>query len=190
MNHRINQIYHDSIKLTEQFFTLYEHELPRMIQVIVAALKAGRKLMVFGNGGSAADAQHLAAELVNKFLLHRKALPALALTTDTSTLTSIANDMGYDFVFSRQLEALGAAGDIALGISTSGNSPNVMVGLETARKLNLYTITLLGGDGGQLRDKGDMNFIVPSKDTPRIQEVHAIFIHVLCELVELAFRED
>lgn len=140
--------------------------------------------MVFGNGGSAADAQHLAGELVNCFLLDRPALPAIALTTDGSILTSISNDRGYAQIFARQVEALGAAGDVAIGISTSGRSSSVICGIETAGKLQLYTVAFTGGDGGKLAGLVDYAFVVPSQSTPRIQEVHATLGHALCQLVE------
>ncbi|WP_337286594.1 D-sedoheptulose 7-phosphate isomerase [Candidatus Methylomirabilis sp.] len=151
---------------------------------IVGALRAGRKILVFGNGGSAADAQHLAGEFVNRFLLDRPALPAIALTTDGSILTSIGNDRGYAQVFARQVEALGSAGDVAIGISTSGQSQSVVCGIETAGKMQLCTVAFTGGDGGNLVELADYTFVVPSRSTPRIQEVHATLGHALCQLVE------
>lgn len=156
----------------------------RAAVAIAGALRAGRKILVFGNGGSAADAQHIAGEFVNRFLLDRPALPAIALTTDGSILTSISNDRGYAQVFARQVEALGSAGDVAIGISTSGQSPSVVCGIETAGKMQLCTVAFTGGDGGKLAGLADYAFVVPSQSTPRIQEVHATLGHALCQLVE------
>jgi D-sedoheptulose 7-phosphate isomerase len=145
---------------------------------------AGHKLLIFGNGGSAADAQHIAAEFVNRFSVERKSLPALALTTDTSILTSISNDYSFDEVFSKQIKALGRKDDIALGISTSGNSKNVILAVETARDIGLYTVGLTGCGGGELARCCDLALIVDSLATPRIQETHITAGHVLCELVD------
>ena len=153
-------------------------------QVLIDALKNGRKILTMGNGGSAADAQHFAAEMVGRFLLERKALPAIALTTDTSILTAIGNDYGFDDVFKRQVEALANPGDILIGISTSGNSLNVKCALEAGRDIGASTIGLLGCDGGEIGLIADLNLTVPSCEVPRIQEVHLIIIHILCDLVE------
>jgi D-sedoheptulose 7-phosphate isomerase len=151
---------------------------------IVAALKDGRAVLVFGNGGSAADAQHFAAELVGRFERERRAWPAIALTTDTSALTAIGNDYGFDRVFARQVEALGKAGDIAIGITTSGNSPNVLRALEAAQERGLTTVALTGrgGAAGQLAAH---HIAVAEPRTARVQEVHATVLHVICELVEM-----
>jgi D-sedoheptulose 7-phosphate isomerase len=157
---------------------------------LLKALDAGNKVILFGNGGSAADSQHIAGELVSKFRRERKALPAIALTTDTSILTSIANDFGFEYVFARQVEALGAPGDIALGISTSGNSPNVIHALRVARQLGLVTIGFTGEDGGELKDAVDICFQVPSNSTPRIQEMHITVAHTLCELIEIELLKE
>ena len=151
---------------------------------IVESLRRGGKLLVFGNGGSAADAQHVAAELVGRFVRERAALAALALTTDTSVLTSVANDYAYDRVFARQIEALGHEGDVALAISTSGASPNVVAGLDAARRRGLRTIALTGRDGGAVGRAADVHVNVPSESTPRVQEVHRTLLHVICDLVE------
>ncbi len=159
-------------------------QVVRAAELITRSLAAGGKLLVFGNGGSAADAQHLAAELVNRYQLERPALPAVALTTDTSILTSIANDYHYDQVFVRQLKALGRAGDVALGISTSGRSANVLEALAAARERGLSTVGLTGREGGEMASHCDILITVPSRETPRIQEVHAVVIHLLCELVD------
>jgi phosphoheptose isomerase len=154
---------------------------------IVDALRRGGKLLVFGNGGSAADAQHVAAELVGRFQRERVALAAVALTTDTSVLTSVANDYAFDRVFARQVEALGRAGDVALGISTSGASPNVVAALEAARRLAMQTIALTGADGGAVGRAAAIHVNVPSTVTARVQEVHRTLLHVVCQIVEDAF---
>jgi phosphoheptose isomerase len=152
----------------------------------VRALKAGRQLLLFGNGGSAADAQHVAAELVGRFQRERPALSAIALTTDTSILTSIGNDMAYERVFARQVEALGRTGDVALGISTSGMSPNVVAGLAVARSLGLETVALTGRDGGDVGRSARIHINVPAQSTARVQEVHRTLLHVICDIVERA----
>jgi phosphoheptose isomerase len=154
---------------------------------IVEALRGGGKLVVFGNGGSAADAQHIAAELVGRFQRERPALAAMALTTDTSVLTSIANDYAFDRVFARQIEALGRSGDVALGISTSGDSPNVVAALEAARALSMRTIALTGRDGGSVGRAAAIHVNVPGQDTARVQEVHRTLLHVICDIVEKSF---
>jgi len=159
-------------------------EMEQMVELIVAAYRAGGKVVLFGNGGSAADAQHIACELVGKFMLERQALPAIALTTNTSTLTAIANDYGYDVTFTRQVEALVNDGDIVIGISTSGNSPNVIDAMKMAQKKGAKTISLTGGKGGQLAGMADVTLVVPSDITPRIQEAHIAIGHIVCELVE------
>jgi D-sedoheptulose 7-phosphate isomerase len=154
---------------------------------IVTALGRGGKLLLFGNGGSAADAQHLAAELVGRFQVDRAALAAVALSADTSVITSIGNDEGYERVFARQIEALGRKGDVAFGISTSGLSPNVIQGLETAKARGLRTIALTGHDGGHAGKVADIHINVRSESTARVQEVHRTVIHAICDLVEKAF---
>jgi D-sedoheptulose 7-phosphate isomerase len=158
----------------------------RAADAIVAALRSGGKVLAFGNGGSAADATHFAAELVGRYLLERDGLPAIALSDNASALTAISNDYGYERVFARQVEALGRPGDAALGISTSGRSPNVLAGLEAARAGGLATLALTGGDGGTLPDAADVCIVVPSGETPRVQESHTLVAHILCELVERA----
>ncbi|MDE2179338.1 MAG: D-sedoheptulose 7-phosphate isomerase [candidate division NC10 bacterium] len=177
-------IFRESAGLTLAFLEGHLDLVTRAAGAIAGALRAGRKVLVFGNGGSAADAQHIASELVNCFLLDRPALPAIALTTDGSILTSISNDREYAQVFARQVEALGSAGDVAIGISTSGRSPSVVCGIETAGRLKLCTVAFTGGDGGKLAGLADYTFVVPSRSTPRIQEVHATLGHALCQLVE------
>ncbi len=152
--------------------------------VLLTAFGAGRKVLVCGNGGSAADAQHFAAELVGRFARERRAWPAIALTTDTSILTAVGNDYGFDRVFARQVEAHGQPGDVLVGISTSGGSPNVVAAVETARSRGLVTVGLTGRDGGALGRAVDVHVNVPSPSTARIQEVHTTLLHVLCDLVE------
>jgi len=153
---------------------------------IADALRAGGKVLIFGNGGSAADAQHFAAELVGRFEKDRRAWPAIALTTDTSVLTSLANDFGYEAVFRRQVEAHGREGDVAVGISTSGRSPSVVTALDRAREMRLVTVGMTGKGGGALADKVDYLIDVPHGLTARIQEVHGLVIHLLCQIVEEA----
>jgi D-sedoheptulose 7-phosphate isomerase len=151
---------------------------------IAEAFQAGGKILIFGNGGSAADAQHFAGELVGRLYLERKALPAIALSTNTSNITAIANDFGYDSVFARQVEALGVSGDVAIGITTSGNSANVVAGLNVARQNGLTTIGFSGGGGGTIRDTADLCLTIDTDDTPRCQEAHISAIHIICEWVE------
>jgi len=159
-------------------------EISRGGQLMAEALGQGRKILLMGNGGSAADAQHFAAEMVGRFLLERRALPALALTTDTSILTAVGNDYGFDEIFKRQIEALAVAGDVVVGISTSGRSNNVFHALTCANEIGCRTIGLLGRDGGNIAPIVEVNLTVPVNETPRIQEAHATIIHILCDLVE------
>jgi D-sedoheptulose 7-phosphate isomerase len=160
--------------------------LANVCKLLVNALKQGNKIILFGNGGSAADAQHIAAELVGRFASDRPALPAISLSENTSSVTAIANDYGFDQVFSRQLEALARPGDVAIGISTSGNSPNVLCALATARKMGLPTVALTGKSGGKLKGNVDHCVCVPSNGTARIQECHGLIGHIFAELVERA----
>lgn len=155
--------------------------------LVVQTLKNGNKVLLCGNGGSAADAQHIAAELTGRYKSERRGLPAISLTTDTSALTAISNDYGYAKVFDRQVEALANEGDLLVGISTSGNSGNVISALETARALSCKTLGLSGNDGGKMNALCDINLVVPSSDTPRIQEMHILFGHILCQIVDDAF---
>ena len=155
-------------------------------QLIIRAYEAGHKLLIAGNGGSAADAQHIAAEFVGQFNFDRPGLPALALTTDSSVMTSVSNDYGYDKVFRRQVEVHGAAGDVFLGISTSGNSANILEAVLAAQSRGVVTIGLTGQAGGKLRDLCDYCICVPSNDTPRVQEAHMLIGHTLCAMAELA----
>jgi D-sedoheptulose 7-phosphate isomerase len=174
----------DSVALKQRFFT---ESAPLLVEVgghMAQSLRSGGKVLTFGNGGSAADAQHLAGELVGRFLKDRPAMAAVALTTDPSVITAIGNDMGYDAVFRRQVEALGRPGDVAFGISTSGRSPNVVDALRVARERGLLTIGLTGGGGGRLGGLVHFLIDVPHHETPRIQEVHGMIVHILCEIIE------
>lgn len=180
----IEQALNESIKAKQAFARQNSTALVELAGMIFEAFLDGRKLMVCGNGGSAADAQHIAAELVNKFQQKRRALPALALTTDTSILTSVANDEGYEYVFSKQIEALGTEGDILLAISTSGSSANILSAIHTAREIGIYTVGLTGGNGGKMMSVVDLPLVVESNSTPRIQEVHILAGHIICELIE------
>ena len=159
-------------------------ELAAAAEALISAYRAGRKAIFFGNGGSAADAQHLAAEFVGRYLRARDPLPALALNVNSSAVTAIGNDYGYDEVFARQLEALAVPGDVAVGISTSGNSENVIRAVMRARQLGLSTVALTGSSGGQLRGLVDVLIAAPSEETPRIQECHILIGHALCDVVE------
>jgi D-sedoheptulose 7-phosphate isomerase len=158
--------------------------LLKISEIIAEALKNGHKLLLFGNGGSAADAQHVAAEIVGRFEMERKAYPAIALTTDTSILTAVGNDYGFEQIFSRQLEALACKGDVAVGISTSGSSANVIRGLEKAKEMGAVCIGFTGGRGGVMPGNSDICFIAPADRTARIQELHIAAWHVICEMVE------
>jgi D-sedoheptulose 7-phosphate isomerase len=156
----------------------------KSVELLVEALQGGHKVLVMGNGGSAADAQHLAAEIVGRFKLERRGLPAIALTTDSSILTAIGNDYGFEQVFRRQVEALAEAGDVVIGISTSGNSPNVQKAMEFALERGCHTIGLLGKDGGSIKSLCTVPLVVSVNNTPRVQEGHITIIHILCDLVE------
>lgn len=156
----------------------------KVSEVLVTALQQGNKVLLFGNGGSAADSQHIAAELVGRFAFDRPPLPALALSVNTSCVTAIGNDYGYDLVFARQLEALARAGDVAIGITTSGNSPNVLKGMAAAKKMGVHTVGMTGRAGGSLKTAVDYCICVPSNETPRIQECHILVGHIISELVE------
>ncbi|MFA4989250.1 MAG: D-sedoheptulose 7-phosphate isomerase [Candidatus Omnitrophota bacterium] len=186
MRERVQEIILESIQVKEELLKSKVSLILEIAEVIIEALKKGGKLIVFGNGGSAGDAQHIAAELVGRFKKDRSALAALALTTNTSIITALANDFGYDVIFSRQLEALAGKFDVAFGISTSGKAKNVALGFKQARKMGLKTIALTGGDGGDLVKLADLALVVPSGVTARIQEAHITIGHILCELIEEA----
>ncbi len=180
----IEEVLAESLKVKETFIRKYTSDLIRLAKKVALAFTGDRKLLLCGNGGSAADAQHIACEFVNRFLLDRPPLPALALTTDTSVITSIGNDFSFNEIFSKQIKALGMAGDILLAISTSGNSENVLLAVSDARNQGLYTVGLTGNGGGKLAGVVDMAFVVDSDVTPRIQEAHILAGHLLCHLVD------
>lgn len=183
---RVGRSIQASIAVKERLLSSAElvSTVARVSEILVDALKQGNKLILFGNGGSAADAQHIAAEFVGRFAFDRPALPALALSVNTSCVTAIGNDYGFDVVFSRQIEALGRPGDVAIGISTSGNSPNVLRAVSVAKELGLHTVALAGCTGGKLKDAADYCICAPSNETPRIQECHILVGHIISELVE------
>lgn len=162
--------------------------IEKAIDILISTLKDGNKILVAGNGGSAADSQHFVGELVGRFLMERRALPAVALSTNTSILTSIGNDYSFDKIFSRQIEAIGKKGDALIAISTSGNAPNLVNAVNTAKELSIKTVGLLGKDGGKLGKLVDIPIIVPLTSTPRIQEIHIIIIHSICQIIEEALK--
>jgi D-sedoheptulose 7-phosphate isomerase len=181
---RFRQAFTESIELKQRVLAELGPLVAQAAGMLAQVFKAEGRVLLFGNGGSAADAQHLAAEFVNRFQVERPPLAALALTTDTSILTAVGNDYSFGEIFAKQVRALGRPGDLAWGISTSGNSPNVVAGLKAARALGLKTLSLSGGDGGPVAAASDTALIVPSRNTPRIQEVHITIGHVLCDLVD------
>ena len=168
----------------------YQRLVIRVAMRVIESLGSGGKVILFGNGGSAADAQHLAAEFIGRYLKERRALPALALSVNISSLTAIGNDYGFDLVFARQIEALGKAGDVAIGISTSGNSPNVIQALGVAKSKSIYTVSLTGKSGGKSKNVADCTICIPSEETPRIQECHILTGHLICEIVEEALLKN
>jgi D-sedoheptulose 7-phosphate isomerase len=180
----IARIVKESQRVKEDFIRKNTSILIDLAEYISKAFKNDKKLMLCGNGGSAADAQHIAAEFVNRFQLDRHPLPAMALTTDTSIITSVANDYSFEEVFSKQIQALGVEGDILLAISTSGNSKNILSAIKIAKEKGLYTVGLIGGDGGEMVTLVDLSLVVKSKQTPRVQETHILTGHIICELVE------
>ena len=185
MREAISKAFDESVRVKQAFLRDNIDRLVQVIDVIVAALQNGNKLLLFGNGGSAADAQHIAAEFTNRFRAERPPLAALALTTDTSALTAIGNDHDFSQIFVKQLHALGKAGDVALAISTSGNSANVLAAVEACKELKITTVGLTGGAGGKMADKVDyLLCVAASRDTARIQEAHILIDHVICEMVE------
>jgi D-sedoheptulose 7-phosphate isomerase len=184
MDQIIKEAFIDSADIKRKFAETNQSKIEEVAEEIVEAFKRGNKLLLYGNGGSAADCQHIAAEFVNRFKIERPPLPAVALTTDTSIITSIGNDYDFSDIFSKQIKALAAEGDIAVAISTSGNSPNILKGMEAGKKLDLLTILFSGGSGGKALELSDYSFLVPTGDTPRIQEVHITLGHVLCEMVD------
>jgi len=175
----------NSLAAKQKLAETHDEIIIRLAELMAEIFKNGNKLLIFGNGGSAADAQHMAAEFVNRFMIDRPPLAAIALTTDTSNITSIANDFSFEDIFAKQLAALGKKGDMALGISTSGNSPNVVKAIRTAREMGLHTAVLTGGSGGHLVDIADTVINVPSDVTPHIQEAHFWVEHLLCWMVDI-----
>ncbi|MEM6263202.1 MAG: D-sedoheptulose 7-phosphate isomerase [Bacteroidota bacterium] len=190
----LEKLIHAEILGHEQTMARTREQLIPVIETaclqVVECLRAGHKVLLCGNGGSAADAQHIATELTGRYKTTRRGLPAIALTTDTSALTAISNDFGYQEVFRRQVEALGQAGDVLIGISTSGNSPNVMAAIQEAKSIGCYTIGLLGKSGGKIASECDIAVVVPSDDTPRIQEMHILVGHLICEAVDQAWEKQ
>tara|TARA_B110000008_G_C16879219_1_gene528144 strand:+ start:138 stop:704 length:567 start_codon:yes stop_codon:yes gene_type:complete len=183
----IQNEFNNHIKIAGHLHEL-TNEVESCAKLCIDCINNGGKILLFGNGGSAADAQHIAAELVGRYKSERKGLPAIALTTDTSALTSIANDFEYGAIFSRQIEALANNGDVAIGISTSGSSENVINALKIASKLHCKTIGFSGNDGGKMNNICNLNLVVPSDDTPRIQEIHIVIGHTICHLIDREFN--
>lgn len=186
MKERIKQYAQQSIETKQKFFDANVNQIVLAAEILIAAIQANGKVLLFGNGGSAADAQHLAAELVNRLSYDRPPIAAIALTTDSSILTSVANDASFDELFERQVRALGRAGDVAIAISTSGNSPNVIRAAIAAREMNIKVIALAGRSGGKLAPLADVALIVEAENTQHIQETHITIGHVLCEVVQNA----
>jgi D-sedoheptulose 7-phosphate isomerase len=184
MKQRVLNAFADSASVKQQFAREHADRIVQVATLIATAFREGRKVLLFGNGGSATDAAHIAAEFVGRYHRDRAPLPAIALATDVAAITCIANDYGYDELFARQIRAHGQKGDIVIAISTSGNSANVLKGVEAARTVGLTTIAWTGGSGGKLAGMADHPFVVPSKVTARIQESHITLGHVLCELIE------
>ena len=189
VNEVIAKEFEAHLKTIQAVIGKMETSLQEAANLLVNTLKNGNKALLCGNGGSAADAQHIAAELTGRYKTERRGLPAIALTTDTSALTAISNDYGYAKVFDRQVEALANKGDLLIGISTSGNSDNIISALECAKALGCHTIGFSGRDGGTMNQVCDINLVVPSNDTPRIQEIHILLGHTLCQIVDDAFEE-
>jgi D-sedoheptulose 7-phosphate isomerase len=190
LENRVRQTFARATELLANFCEEQTDLLTAAARMLAGAFQAGRTVLVFGNGGSAADAQHLAAEFVNRFQVERPPLAALALTTDTSILTAVGNDYDFQEIFVKQIQALGRKGDVAWGISTSGNSANVVRGLEAARQQGLQTLALTGRGGGKMAGLADICLAVPSRETPRIQEVHITVGHILCDLVDFLLFPD
>lgn len=184
MREKIKDILLENIQVKEELLRNSVSMIKDIVEAVSGALAKGGKVILFGNGGSAADCQHIAAELVGRFRKDRAALAAISLTTDTSILTSLANDYGYEVVFARQVEALGKKNDVAIGISTSGKAKNVALALKQAKKMGLKTVVFTGGDGGEIAKSADFALIIPSHVTARVQEAHITVGHIVCELVE------
>ncbi len=184
MQNVINKEFQGHLETIQKVIETMSEPLQEASKLAVETLKAGNKILLFGNGGSAADAQHIAAELTGRYKTERRGLPGIALTTDTSALTAIGNDYGYDRVFDRQVESLANEGDLLIGISTSGNSANVINAFKVGQELGCKTIGFSGRDGGAMNELCDINLVVPSNDTPRIQEMHILFGHTICQIID------
>jgi len=184
MKEKIEEIIQDSIKVKEKILKFHADKIAKIATLMSECLKNNGKVILFGNGGSAADSQHIAAELIGRFQKDRPALAAISLNTNTSIITAIANDYGYELIFAKQVEGLAKAGDLVTGISTSGNSKNVILGIRQAKKQGVKTVAFTGCDGGDLAKETDIGLIVPSDVTARIQEAHITIAHIICELIE------
>lgn len=184
MRDKIKEILLESIRVKEELLHNNIGQILDIVNLVIEALKKDGKILLFGNGGSASDSQHIAAEFIGRFKKDRSALAAIALTTNTSVLTSLANDYGYEVVFAKQIEALGKKNDIVIGISTSGKAKNVIQGIKQAKKMGLKTVALTGGDGAELAKLADVSLVIPSSITARIQEAHIAVGHIICELAE------
>ncbi len=190
MRDKIKDILLESIQVKEELLRTCVGQIVQIAELAIESLKKGGKVIIFGNGGSASDSQHIAAELVGRFKKDRAGLPAIALTTNTSILTAVANDYGYDVVFAKQIEALGQKNDLIIGISTSGKAKNVASAIKQAKKMGLKTVALTGGDGGDLAKLADVSLLVPSAVTARVQEAHITIGHAVCEMVEQALFQE
>jgi D-sedoheptulose 7-phosphate isomerase len=186
MKEKITAQIRQSISAKEALLGAPLEAIEKTAKALITCIQKGNKILFFGNGGSAADSQHLAAEFVGRYETERRALPAIALTTDTSILTAVGNDYGFERIFERQIEALGKPGDVAVGISTSGHSKNVLLGLQKAKALGLTTVGFLGRSGGEIKSAVDIALVIPAQKTSRIQECHILIGHILCELVDEA----
>ena len=184
MENIITKRFKESGEVKARFLKDNLSKMLEVIKLVSQSFEGGSKLLLFGNGGSAADAQHIAAEFVNRYIIERPPLPAIALTTDTSILTSVSNDSSFNEIFSKQIKALGKEGDVAVGISTGGNSQNMVKAFEVAKEMGIKTVALTGNDGGTMAKIADVSLVVPSGSTPRIQETHILIGHILCEMVE------
>ncbi len=189
MKDLIQKLFKESLQVKEKTLNDNLESVIQAVTEITKAFQSNHKVLIFGNGGSAADSQHIAAEFIGRFQKERRSLPAIALTTDSSILTALSNDYGYEVIFKRQIEGLGQKGDIAIGLSTSGRSKNVVEGLKQAKVLGLKTISLTGCGGGEVAKQSDIKLIVPSDVTARIQESHICLFHIICELVEKNFSK-
>lgn len=187
MKYNITPVFEEHLEVAKKTLAQLAPAIEKACEAIVACSKSGKKVLTFGNGGSAADAQHIAAEFTGRFVKERRSLPAIALTTDTSALTAISNDYGYERVFERQVEGLAMAGDVLIGISTSGNSPNVVRALVKGKAAGCVTIGLSGRDGGEMNNCCDINIVIPSNITARVQEMHILIGHIICGAVDDAF---